>query len=619
MGNKNFRFMFFIYFVLFGIFIALFGSFIGYNINLTNIQEKIDANAQEIADIKKTSLFKPNLEKLDSLVEALASSKLLNAYIETPNLENKDNVTQLFYTMAMSNNQIMQTRFLDSKGMEKIRIDRNTKQDIPILISDTALQDKSSRDYFQTLSRMNSETIWHSRLDLNIENGKIEVPYRPTIRIAKPIMREQKFVGMVILNILATELINSLNKSTVFEHYVIDKEGNFISHPNEQFSWSKYTHSTIRLHDEFPTEAQSILAKNLKGESFYAIELNDVLNNEDEAMLILKPKELYKNTLIKANTKTSLLVVLLSLLVSIPLAIFASLIPARLQQVLATSNAELKRFTAIIDKYVITATTSPNSIITSVSTAFAKSSGYSKEELVGQKINIIKDPKVPAEIYKELWQTIEKGGEWVSELKNRRKDGSEYWLEQNIIPIKNEHQAISSFMSIGIDITDKKEVERLSEIDKLTGIYNRRKLDTYMESETQRANRYLHPLSVMLIDIDHFKSINDTYGHTTGDTTLKALAGILMKNIRNSDIVGRYGGEEFLIICPETTNDEAFVLAEKIRKEVSQYDFPSISQMTISIGIGQYHKKDTINELLNRADSALYQAKDKGRNCVIQG
>lgn len=619
MTNKNFKLMFFTYFVIFGILVAFFGSFVGYNMNLIDIKKNIDKASQEVGLIKKFDYLKPDIEKFDEIVKALSTNTSLEEYITSPDKQKRNNLTNVFYAISMSNNFIMQARFISEEGKEIIRVDRKNKYDKPFIVEESSLQDKSQRDYFQIVSHMKEAKIWHSRIDLNIENGKIEVPYKPTFRVAQPIIKDNKFVGMVIVNLLASEMISGLKKSTNFDHFIIDKDGYFITHPNDEYSWSRYTNSSIRLYDEFPLEAEKILAGENKGETFYSFQLNDILDNEDKAILILKPKIAYQSILFSSNIKTSILIILLSILVSIPLAFFASIAPSKLQKSLLLANQELRKFADIIDNYVITATTKTNSVITSVSTAFAKRYGYSKKELIGQKMNIIRHSETSNNLYSELWETIEAGKNWQGELKNLGKDGNTYYLEQNILPMKDENNRIISYMAIGNDITAKKEVERLSEIDKLTGIYNRRKLDEYMESELNRAKRYHQPLSFMILDIDHFKNINDTYGHPVGDSTLQTLAKILTDNLRKSDILGRYGGEEFLIICPETNNNQAALLAEKLRACVENTLFDDIKNMTISIGVAEFEGENTVKELLSRADRALYQAKHNGRNRVVVG
>lgn len=620
MSQKRFRFIFSIYFVIFGIAITLFSAFIGYKMQMVSIDENIEKNAQEIAYIKKNITLKPIMEKMDMLVHALSHNQSLKTAIKEPKIVNRTEIENLFLTIAMTDQQIMQVRFLDEKGMEIVRVDRLNTLDTPFVVSENKLQYKGNRNYFEKMKTSPKNNIWYSKIDLNIENEKVEIPFKPTIRIAKALYEKEIFKGIVIVNVMANEILNSISKSTGFDHFIIDKEGYFILHPNEQYSFSKYTNSNRKIYDDFPLDASNILKGNAKGEEFYAFELNDIINNEDRAILVLKPKSDYMDILVQNNIKTTIYVLLLSILISIPLAMYASIIPSQLQKALLNSNTELKRFAEIIDKYVITATTKKNSIITSISQAFVKASGYKKEELLGQKMNMVKHEDTPKELFVDLWSHIEQGKQWFSPIKNKKKDGTPYWLEQNIIPIKDEKGEVVSYMSVGVDITAKKELEKLSITDKLTNIYNRRKLDEELNSEFVRAQRYQHPLSLLLMDIDFFKKINDTYGHQTGDYVLQTLAKVLKQNIRSSDIVGRYGGEEFMVIVPDTKIDEAWQLAEKLRQSVEQFSFDEVNKVTISIGVSQLNMQDNRSEeIIKRADEALYKAKEEGRNCCIRG
>ena len=160
------------------------------------------------------------------------------------------------------------------------------------------------------------------------------------------------------------------------------------------------------------------------------------------------------------------------------------------------------------------------------------------------------------------------------------------------------------------------EIRSLSEIDHLTGMYNRRKITELYDSEYVRYKRYKHPLSIIIIDIDFFKKINDKYGHTQGDITLKEIASILKTEVRESDHVGRWGGEEFLVICPETDIDGANTLAEKIRKTIDEYPFTHVGHKTASFGITTCNDDCTFESMINRADKALYKVKAGGRNKV---
>ncbi|RXK03921.1 histidine kinase [Arcobacter sp. CECT 8989] len=158
------------------------------------------------------------------------------------------------------------------------------------------------------------------------------------------------------------------------------------------------------------------------------------------------------------------------------------------------------------------------------------------------------------------------------------------------------------------------KLEKLYITDKLTNIYNRQKLDTELEKEIYRSTRTGYKFSLILVDIDHFKEVNDEYGHQIGDSVLIGFAKILGRGLRRMDILGRWGGEEFLIICPHTDEKGIQVKAEYIRKTIEKEIFPYIGKKTASLGVTTFKHADTEETILNRADKALYEAKNQGRN-----
>jgi diguanylate cyclase (GGDEF)-like protein len=168
-------------------------------------------------------------------------------------------------------------------------------------------------------------------------------------------------------------------------------------------------------------------------------------------------------------------------------------------------------------------------------------------------------------------------------------------------------------------VEKNKELEQLAVTDRLTGLFNRLFLDQVLEREFSTIGRHGTTFSLILLDIDHFKHVNDTYGHHAGDEVLKTISKILKDTMRESDIVGRWGGEEFLILCPNTPLSDTLKIAEKLRRSIEQYDFASIGCRTASFGVACYQPGDTIASVEARADKALYLAKDKGRNCVKSG
>jgi diguanylate cyclase (GGDEF)-like protein len=162
----------------------------------------------------------------------------------------------------------------------------------------------------------------------------------------------------------------------------------------------------------------------------------------------------------------------------------------------------------------------------------------------------------------------------------------------------------------------KDDFEKLATIDTLTQINNRYSLMNILSAEVNRAHRYKTPLSLIIYDIDFFKKVNDTYGHHIGDSVLISLSKIVKKKLRKIDTIGRYGGEEFLLVLPNTNINDAKVLANRIREEVEKYSFKTVGTVTISLGLVELQEKEKIDELFKRVDKLLYKSKNNGRNQV---
>jgi diguanylate cyclase (GGDEF)-like protein len=165
----------------------------------------------------------------------------------------------------------------------------------------------------------------------------------------------------------------------------------------------------------------------------------------------------------------------------------------------------------------------------------------------------------------------------------------------------------------------KEKLKESAEKDYLTKLYNRRKLHKILNRKIKEAQRYNRSFCVAILDIDFFKKINDTYGHNKGDEVLKELAEILQKNLRETDIIGRWGGEEFLLILDDASLEDAYKKCETIRKKIEINRFEEVLKVTCSIGVAEYSGEESIfDEIIEKADFVLYQAKEHGRNRVEQ-
>ena len=160
------------------------------------------------------------------------------------------------------------------------------------------------------------------------------------------------------------------------------------------------------------------------------------------------------------------------------------------------------------------------------------------------------------------------------------------------------------------------EISRMAAEDCLTGLYNRRKINEFIQYEIERSERYAKGFSIIIMDIDFFKRVNDRFGHLAGDQLLKQFSDIIRETIRHIDTAGRWGGEEFVILCPETNMDGAISLADKIRQRINSHIFNDFGKQTASFGVACYVNDDSVDTIINRADVALYNAKNSGRNRV---
>ncbi|MEH6473020.1 MAG: sensor domain-containing diguanylate cyclase [Halopseudomonas sp.] len=168
-------------------------------------------------------------------------------------------------------------------------------------------------------------------------------------------------------------------------------------------------------------------------------------------------------------------------------------------------------------------------------------------------------------------------------------------------------------------IQSNRDLDKLSKTDYLTGLANRHFIEARIAELLGKASRHQRPFALVLIDIDHFKEINDTHGHAVGDRVLRQLSDIFSERIRVSDMVGRWGGEEFLIVCDESDLNGASQLAETLRGDIQNYDFQLPSPLTSSFGVTEYRANEDADQLFVRVDKLLYNAKNSGRNRVVSG
>lgn len=287
---------------------------------------------------------------------------------------------------------------------------------------------------------------------------------------------------------------------------------------------------------------------------------------------------------------------------------------------------EIREFNKIVDDNVITSSTDTSGKIILVSNAFCEISGYTREELIGKNHNILRHPDMPDLLYADLWKTITSGKVWRGELKNRKKDGSYYWVDAIIEPKFSKDNHIIGFNALRHNITDKKKIYELSITDGLTSLYNRRYFNDIADSVLENSLRNNKIFAFVLLDVDNFKKYNDNYGHQDGDSVLINIASALKESFKRSeDTVFRLGGEEFGVLISARSIDDIYTLVESARKKIESLSIehklnPPLNIITASFGVtiisSNAKDKFTLDTIYKKTDDALYESKESGRNMV---
>ena len=267
----------------------------------------------------------------------------------------------------------------------------------------------------------------------------------------------------------------------------------------------------------------------------------------------------------------------------------------------------------ILESSTIISKTDKDGFITFTSPSLCKILGYKQEEMLGRTFNFIRHPDIPDIFYEKMWKVLKSGEIWKGRIKNINRDNETIIFDTTIIPDKDFTGEIIGYTAIKNDLTYK----IFGEIDALTKLMNRSGFDKIYNKIYKKSLIHNKPFSMIMTDIDNFKTINDNYGHLVGDSILREFASILTKTVRPSDIVSRWGGEEFIILLPNTTLENALKTANRIRLTIEKNTFENDINRTASFGVATLKEgyKDA-KMFLSNVDKSLYAAKTNGKNCV---
>ena len=602
-----------------------------------------------------TRMIRDEFRNSMSDLRTLSRDPLLQRYLDAGIDKYRKEIEHLLQIHAEGYRRYDQIRLLDTKGYEVIRI--NYRQNRSAVVPQEALQDKSSRYYFSEAINLDQGEIYVSPIDLNVEKGQVEIPYKPTIRLATPVFDSHgKRLGVMVLNyrgdILLRAFHNDMRKDPLHQAMLLNRDGYWISSPNQEQEWGfMLQRDDLRFSTDFPAAWQQIKADD-SGElvtdkglllftTVYPLRAeplvnggglanggasNEKLRNYHWKVVILIPRDsLYATSFIRQSPGIALLLIIYLLLALV--AYLTALYTLHSKQRRAQEKSDAAE---IEDLYNLAPcgyhSLDRNGLIVRMNQTELSWLGYNAEELIGKKRYVDLLTTNSQEEFRDRFpQFLQQGYIHNVEFEVIRKDGSLLPIMISATAVRDDANNIIMSRTTVFDMTERKKLElRLKQqatTDFLTGLNNRRNFYYLAEIELVRSQRSGKPVSVLLIDIDHFKQINDTYGHEAGDKALQTFSSICREELREIDILGRIGGEEFAALLPETEGKTAIDVAYRLCMAVATSPItisPEIEvDMTISIGITKHMKTDrNIHEMFKRADNALYTAKKGGRNQV---
>ena len=572
-----------------------------------------------------------------------------------------------FARFANSFSMFSQLRVIDRHGNEIVRVNHTDGQIVNV--PPESLQNKADRDYFQITSQLNRYELYVSSVDLNQENGAIERPFNPTQRFATPILDDQgQFIGIIIANLAIQNIIDRIKKHTLehdhapVEFSILNKHGYWLSANNPDLAWGwqldRPENNLVRINPEFwaavsdPTqevipaengtylsasvfpmqlfEHASILAASNAG-----LGTDAVLTKKPDAiewkMLVFLPDTVWLQGALLHEQWVQWLLGLITLI----LAVTSWLVARQHTWRTMMRNIEKEHTEAMTDLYenapCCYQSVDNNGRLVRMNQTGLDWLGYKRHEVIGKLhySDILQpdpDHSNDADPRSHLDRIKQDGYLTDHPMIMRRKNGTLFPVALSSKALLDDNGNFLMTRTTIADMTDRHQLEeKLREqafTDELTGAINRRQFNFLSERVLSQMQRNGKPCVLMALDIDHFKRVNDTYGHAIGDLALKAFVRVCKDCVRSNDLVARMGGEEFVVLLPEAERDTGLVIAERIRAAVQELrvELPDGQTLSFTVSIGVTvitPDHPDLSHALSRADERLYHAKTGGRNRVV--
>jgi len=607
----------------------LFTAFFIYGLSLVFLTQFTLFKVEELAPKYKASqifsekneLHNAYLKDVEKKLLDIKNSYALNKYISTK--KGKHTLETLFLDITKSSNKIFKIRYIDNSLKEGISIERDLKNSQPHIKRVKKVSNKKDISYLKTILQNKDDRIFYSKLGCSEQHVKDIVPI---IHLSTPIFLKNKKLGILVIDLFMKDFLYELVKSDSSKIYIFDNGGNTLVDADFTNSWSKHLNKNSTLQTYYGEEAKQIIENpEYYGENFYASKIH--LKSGELLYMVIKPHEYNIKEAIIKNYKQILLYISILVLLSLPMAFLFAKSHSRQKKEDDKHKYNQEVLLSLFDLSDVVLFKWNNDekwTADSVSKSVFKLLGYTQEEFETHKVNYVDciHPDDLKQVTQEHINSISYRAFYFEHKPYRliKKNGDIKWIMHSTVIVKDENNKIINFVGYLTDITELKnteiELKEISRTDRLTKVNNRLYTDDILENQFYRYKRDAEVCSVILVDIDHFKSVNDNHGHLVGDKVLVEFARILGLSIRKGDVLGRWGGEEFLIILPHTQLEEAMKLGEKLRKIISENNFPTIGHMSASFGVSTFVEHSSVDILIDTADKALYESKKNGRNCV---
>ncbi|HDM8068501.1 sensor domain-containing diguanylate cyclase [Vibrio harveyi] len=557
-------------------------------------------------------------DQISSISDLLGHSQSLYDYLRDPSDKNLAILQEVWSSVAVNQKWYRQIRFLNLEGQENVRINYDFKTGIAAPAQ--VLQDKSERAYFQFAQNLSNDQIGSWGIELERENSELVYPYSPSIRIMMPVAMDGTREGYLVLNINVQYLSSRLNYSPVrdFNIELINQAGYYVasSHNDKLYGDIIPARSRFNFGLLHPKVWQNMGAEKMgyeyDGNHLVIFNTINFVPGESLHLIIdLSQEQLLERADrdIDDLLQEALFVLSLMLVFALPIATLA------LHYRRHSIESKLAR--AALDGMTAVMISDTSHRIMMVNQEFENMMGYSNSRLRGWNAhNLIFIPEDIENIL-AIWNQLGVEQVWEGEVRCRTKLNHVFTAIMRIQAIMAKSGKVGYYITSLVDISERKELEEklrnLSEKDGLTSLWNRRKFEEQLAQYTNLVERYPNtPTTCLaLFDIDHFKRINDELGHDEGDKVICTVAETLLRGVRSTDFVARVGGEEFAVIMPHTTTQEAEVVLNRLRVAV---ELSSDRSVTVSVGYSDVTADRTRS--YKCADIALYESKSAGRNRV---